>query len=181
MSRKTPHTPRKKILVDPSLQLSVAASVITVFLALTAIFVGAYMVTSQGGGDIDGPSSQAANSMGVLVVGAYFLVVLVAVVYVAVVSTQRIAGPAFVIQRALEGIPAGELDLRLDLRDKDHLGELSAAALQVREFVKAEAARTQALHEELDQALAKGEIDRARTLLSSFRGGEQPSEPAQAA
>lgn len=165
------HRTRKQILVDPTLQLSVAWAVIGTFLALSALFVVAYFFFAPGGASIDEPSSQAATRLGIVVTGTYFVLVLIAVILVAIHTTQRIAGPARVIEDALRGILEDDYDRRLSLRQKDHLASLAQVVLDVRTMVRDERDRKRAFHEALEDALSQAQYERARALNHEHSGG----------
>jgi len=160
----SPRVLRKKFLVNPGMQLSVAGAVLSAFLALAAVFVGANLLLGGQEDRIGDPSSQEAMRMGIVVTGAYFLLVLAAVIVVAVISTQKIAGPAMVIEAALRGTLSGDFDRRLELRRKDHLANLAEVASEVREMIRVGREEEQDFHGKMDEALRAGNLDLAIQL-----------------
>ncbi|HEX5138074.1 MAG TPA: hypothetical protein VFY93_13945, partial [Planctomycetota bacterium] len=81
---------------------------------------------------------------------------------VALLITHRIAGPAFVVERALRGMTRGDHSARLELRRRDYLKPLAAAV----EELRAELARRAAACDELKAALDRGDLDAARAAAA---------------
>ena len=176
MPMSSPRSIRKKFLVNPGMQLSVAGAVLSAFLALAAVFVGANLLLDGQEDRIGDPSSQEAMRMGIVVTGAYFVLVLAAVIVVAVISTQRIAGPAMVIEAALRATLSGDFDRRLELRKKDHLASLAEAAAEVREMIHAERGEKHDFHAQMDEALRASNLDLAIQLNQQHLRAQPQSE-----
>lgn len=171
---------RKQQLVDAKMQLSVAWSMGIALLVLSLAYGITFWVSSA---DELLPSSTSTRALGMLVTGAYFLLVFVATIACGVMATQRIAGPAKVIEDAVRGMREKDYRRRLSLRDGDHLKSLAAEVAGLRdEIVAAEAARTVQL-EKIAAALSAGRYDEARQLCEAADGeaGARPEPEAELA
>jgi len=132
MAKPGPKFRRRKILVQPAYQLRVAATVLLCILAYSLLlgFLIFYPLQQE---------FQAAASSErqlwiarqVLDLHARFwpsvLLVAVLVAVQSVFVTHRIVGPAYHVQRVLEGLAAGDLGRRVHLRRWDRLKELEGA------------------------------------------------------
>jgi HAMP domain-containing protein len=161
---------RKRYLVNAPIQMSVAFAVFGALVLFSLIYLVAFLVVAYDGSTLADPSSRAAIQLGVVVTGAYFLLVLIGVVIVAVKTTHRIAGPAAVIEEAVEGMVAGDYERRLTLRPRDHLKSLAAAVGKLRAELESDRERRSELHEKIEEALASGQYELVRDLNRECAG-----------
>lgn len=171
MSGQPPQQPRKKFLVERSIQLSVAVAVLGTVVVFTALYLVALMVLAADGSSLEDPSSRAATWLGVAVTGAYFLLVLVVVWIVIIRVTHRIAGPAVAIERAIRGMLDGDFDQRVQLRSSDKLLSLGVAVAEVQARGRSEQERREELHRRVGEALDRGQLDAVRALTLEFANG----------
>lgn len=162
----TPGTVRRtKVIVDPGLQVSIARPLVLVLAVLALVHMG----TTWFMGSLDpveGPGSRGALQLGLLVSGVYFALVLVAAFLTIVQQTQRIAGPALVIERALRAMRHGDYGQRLSLRDKDHLKLVAEASVELQRHLAEERSGRVEFLTALDAALFEGDIAGARELVA---------------
>ena len=170
MGQNTNKAPRRQVLVDAKMQLSVALSMMGALFVLTLVYVLALV---YGGGEDLGPHSESAQRLGLMVSGLYFGLVLVVALFVGVLTTQRIAGPAKVFERAVRAMRQGDYTQRLTLRDGDHMSDLARELAALRTEVQAEHEAHRTLRAQLESALAEGDLERARHLLAT---GSSPAE-----
>ncbi len=162
--------PRKKFLVSAPLQVSVALSVLGTVVLFTGVYAVAILLVGSDGSSWDDLSSQAATRLGMLVTGVYFLLVLLAVFVVAIRSTHRIAGPLGVIEAAARGMLEGDLEQRLELRDRDHLKSLAEAMTEIRKRWQTEREARRDYHVRFRQALEEGDLGKLGQLHQEFAG-----------
>lgn len=175
MSISSIRLPRTQRLLDVSLQLSIPLSMCGTLLFLTAVYVVSF---AWFGGDVLGEDSRGLQRLGLVVTGAYLLVSLAATFAVGVLVTHRIAGPIRVIRAALGGMRVGDFDRRLVLRRRDHLHPLAAEVSAFREELRSERAGRRAALDQLEAALARGDLDHARGITRSMLDELSPSGAA---
>jgi len=155
---------RKQYLVQQRLQLAITLPFAVVLGAIVLMHVVEFLILANRG-VILGLSDPDTGRAVLLINGAYFLVSTVICVVAGVILTNRIAGPAMVIERGLRGMLEGDLDRRLALRKGDHLQEVAEAAQLVRDQV--------AIHEkklgDLEACLKEGDLDGAKELARQLR------------
>lgn len=111
----------------------------------------------------------------------YFVLMVGALVVVLVRETHRFVGPALVLERAVSALDRGDWQPRLTLRKGDHLGSLAAALATHGHRLAAQAAERGELLARLDQALATGDLPRAKAAAGALRALHAPVEPLAAA
>ena len=151
--------PRRIYLVDRKLQLTVAAQLLGVLAGVAALFVVGVLVVS--GGRTDGLTAGDVLRANLI----YFVLAAAILCVVALLITHRIAGPAFVVERALRGMRRGDFSQRLELRRRDYLKPLALAVEELREELQ----RREQACEELKGALDRGDLEAARSLLDRVR------------
>ena len=157
-------------MVDRKLQLAVAAQLLGVLAGVAALYAVGVLVLSGGGG------SEGLTARDVLRANVIYFALAAAILgVVALLITHRIAGPAFVVERALRGMTKGDHTARLELRKRDYLKPLAAAV----EELRAELDRRARAFEELKAALGRGDLDAARSLAERVQPGPaREPEPA---
>src|SRR5205823_5223414 len=98
-----------------------------------------------------------------------FLVLAGLLFYVILRITHRVAGPAMVIERAIDGLVEGRFDARLTLRRGDYLKSLAAATQRLSDHLKAEQGDRDRTCVELERAVARGDRKAAIELLQRLR------------
>jgi len=132
MATKRPKFRRRKILLRPGYQLRVAATIL-VFIVGYSLLLGflIFYPLQQEFAIAANPDTQFWIARQVLELHKRFWPSVLAVgILVAVQSvfvTHRIVGPAYHIQRIVEGFAAGRYDIRAHLRRGDRLRELETA------------------------------------------------------
>lgn len=157
-------TRRKQYMVQQRLQLAITLPFAIVLGAIVLMHVIEFLILANRG-VILGLSDPDTGRAILLINGAYFLVSTAICVVAGVILTNRIAGPAMVIERGLNGILEGDMDRRLALRKGDHLQELAEAAQRVRDHI---AVRDRKIAD-LEACLKEGDLDAARELVNQLR------------
>lgn len=147
-------------MVDRKLQLAVAAQLLGVLAGVAVLYVVGLLVLAGGGGS-DGLTAGEVLRANLI----YFVLAAAILGVVALLITHRIAGPAFVVERAVRGMTRGDHTARLELRKRDYLKPLAAAV----EELRAELDRRAHVGEELKAALDRGDLDAARTLAERIQ------------
>jgi len=161
---------RRIYMVDRKLQLAVAGQLLLVLAGVAVLYVVGVLLLSGG----SGPESLSAGEV-LRANLIYFLLGAAILGVVALLITHRIAGPAFVVERALRGMMRGDHTSRLELRKRDYLKPLAAVV----EELRVELERRAKACEELKAALDRGDLDAARAAaerLEPVASGEP--EPA---
>jgi len=86
-----------------------------------------------------------------------------------ILHSHRIAGPAYRLRRSLEDLTAGNLTLRVHLREKDELKELAEALNRLAERLDRSAASVKHDLGALEAALQAGDVARAKDALARLR------------
>jgi hypothetical protein len=129
---------RRSIMVDKRWQSSVATRLIVsamLVVALTQILMIVFL--ASGGED---PAEEATADrwyVAALLTSAMQLVLLVVTMWWSTIRiTHSVAGPAMVIERALDAIREGRFDSRLKLRNGDALKSLAEAAQRLSDHLQ---------------------------------------------
>ena len=121
---------RRSIMVDRKWQSSVATRLIIaamLVVALTQIVMIVFL--ASGGEEMPEEASGDRWYFAALLTSALQLVLLVVTMWWSTIKiTHSVAGPALVIERALDAMREGRFDSRLKLRSGDALTSLAAAA-----------------------------------------------------
>jgi len=160
---------RRIYIVDGKLQLTVAAQLLGALAAVAVLYIVGLYLLSNGGG----PEGLTAGE--VLRANLIYFVLAAAIMgVVAVLLMHRIAGPAFVVERAVRAMVRGDHTARLDLRKRDYLKPLAAAV----EELRAELDRRARACEALTQALDRGDLEAARLFAGHMKPApEREPEP----
>ena len=160
---------RKNYLPDRQWQLSVIRNIAgAALMAGLAYLLTIYLIPTTGIlGKFD---SRQIGMVAVAVNALYFLALLAAVVLVTIRVTQSVAGPAMVLERAIEGMCEGNFAERLSLRDGDYLKDLAASLEKLSKQLQQQDSERNRTGHELIQALATGELERARNLAKGMFG-----------
>ncbi len=118
---------RRSYLQDSGWQLSVATIVVgsAVFVVALVHLIAVYVLAHLDA--IETLSSRQLTMFAVAFSGLHILLLFIVLVATTVRITHSVAGPAKVIERAIDDLRNGKYDSRLKLRDKDYLKDLAAA------------------------------------------------------
>lgn len=152
---------RRKYLIDAGLQLPLVGSMVMTCAILTLAYLVGIQVSSVH--DV-GPDSVALRWFGALITGAYFAVVLIATLVTGIRATNRVAGPARLIESAVRGLRRREYDHRLTLRERDCLKSLAHEVAALRDEIQADERARGELLELLVDAIDAGDRVAARNL-----------------
>ncbi len=115
---------RKKYLINGRLQLAVTFQLTYVMLAMGVIHaLSLSLITASTVYDMRGPEVLQVMMMAT---GLYFILTTAILWIYAIVSTNRIAGPVYVIREALIAMHKGDYSKRVTLRRRDHLKDVAA-------------------------------------------------------
>ena len=135
---------RRSIMVDRKWQSSVATRLIVsamFVVALTQILMIVFLAT--GGQDSAEETSVEQWYVAALLTSALQLVLLVVTMWWSTIKiTHSVAGPALVIERALEAMREGRFESRLKLRNGDALKSLADAAQRLCDHLQQQQATT---------------------------------------
>jgi methyl-accepting chemotaxis protein len=102
--------------------------------------------------------------------GAYFVVGTAIVLVLSLYLMFRVAGPAFVVERALRAFTNGDLSERLNLRKGDQLKSLAEAATALRDKLRADQDAHRSELDAISRMLEAGDIEGAKQAIVQVRG-----------
>jgi hypothetical protein len=175
---RRPKPLRRKYLIDKPTQLRVMLSLVLGLAAIAVSFVGALVVYFSPDGDTT-LTGQEVRALLLKVNWVYFGLAAVVLAELVLVLTHRFVGPAYVFRRALDGILAGRYDERLSLRKSDFLRDIAVKLTEVRDRWHAREDETSRACERIEECLAMGDVDGARSALAHLQRRPTPArEPA---
>jgi len=158
---------RRSIVIDSSMQWSAALTVGGVIAAtLVLMSITRAVLSSSDAGDISG---EKAAHLAWIWNGVFVGFVLAAVMTFVLVLTHRVAGPARVLQRAIEGFCASDFERRASVRRGDYLRSLSASVVRLGRKMRNDRQRLRVELDRVVRALAVGDAALAHQLLDKFR------------
>ena len=166
---------RERYLIDPRLQLALAvllAGIVTGVALAWAVAI--YVLPGE-----DVLRTMTAEETRALFLRAslvYYAIATAAVTAVAVFLSHRIAGPVFVIERALRGLERGDYEQRLSLRTRDYLKPLATSVAELCDSLREREERRQRLVKQTAVRLEASDLAGARELLAELIAGEEASE-----
>ncbi|MHC4547453.1 MAG: hypothetical protein ACYTEZ_01640, partial [Planctomycetota bacterium] len=155
---------RRRYIVDWRLQLNVTAHLLGVLAGIALLHTLAVFV-------LPGPEALAAmdgEKVRQVLVRAnviYFTLACAILAVVALLLTHRIAGPAFVLERAIRSMRQGDFSQRIHLRQRDHLKPLAAALDQLRREIGERERERSRILADLERCLQERDLDAARELM----------------
>ncbi|MHC4607610.1 MAG: hypothetical protein ACYTAF_11900 [Planctomycetota bacterium] len=90
---------------------------------------------------------------------------------VSIVLTHRVAGPTFRLNQCLDSLLQGDLEVRIQVREKDYLQDVTDKLSKLRDVIKAERGAIKEALSELEKAQSSGDsaaIAAARDHLSKI-------------
>lgn len=164
---------RKRYVVDRELQATLTIKVLATMAGVGLLYVaGLFVIPGQPALE----SLSAAETRRLLLSSAaiYFALMTAIVGVVCLLLTHRVAGPAFVVQRALDAMRAGDYAQRVTLRRNDYLKGLAASVLHLAGHLHQKEAERAVIVKDLERCLQEGDLSAARELLTRLR--PEPSE-----
>lgn len=168
---------RRKILVDPKLQLAVASHVAGVVVAVGAIYVGALLILPEQ--DYKPVPGREVRDLLIRMNLMYAGLAAFLMVALALVLTHRIAGPMRVLEAALRGIREGDYGRRMTLRKRDYLHTLAAEVQALAKHVEEGERERAATLRVLESCLRENDVDGAREIVTRLLGTQAETKPAE--
>ncbi len=164
---------RTRVLVDWRFQLALAGPLLGVLvMAAAAYAVAVYLLPGEAA--LTAMNAEETRRMLLRASAVYFALATAGLGSVALFLSHRIAGPAFVIERALRSLRDGDPGERLSLRPGDSLQELARAARELREHLGEREDRRRGLLQQIAARLDGDDIAGARELLHQLDLPKQP-------
>ena len=101
--------------------------------------------------------------------GLFVSFVIAAVVIFTLLLTHRVAGPARVLEHALDGMCDNVFDRRCKVRRRDYLSKLSRSVARLSDKLRIDRKRLVILLDRVDLDVASGNVDDAREKIRAFR------------
>lgn len=158
---------RVSIVVDPKMQWRAALSVGGVIAATLVLM--SITRAALAGIDADDAGGDKAARLALIWNGVFVGFVLAAVVTFVLLWTHRVAGPARVLRRAIDGLCANDLERRANVRRGDHLRDLSASVVRLGRKMRSDRDLLRMALDGVARALAEGDPAAAERLVEKFR------------
>ena len=174
---------RRITVVDRQLQYSLALKLTSVMVGIATLYaVGIYFLATP-------ESFEKLNAdetrMFFLELNAIYFALATGILFtLALVLTNRVAGAALVIERAIRGMLNGDYEQRLALRKRDYLKPLSATIMAWRDHLQTKEQTQNECVASLESCLAEGDVDAAKELVQRLKGTledtwQDEEEPAE--
>jgi methyl-accepting chemotaxis protein len=177
------HVRRRRYLLDSRWQAAVAGGTVAVAAVVGLLgFLVSYALTNSE--RLERLSSGQLGLLAALVNALYIALVTSVLVLMAIRLTHTVAGPARVLQRAIDALRSGRFDSRLELRKHDYLKDLAQSLGALTEDLRLRRESEQRLAAALEGALARNDLRAAREAVQALRGLCEPAaraEPERAA
>lgn len=171
---------RRRYVIDRSLQMGVAAQVLT-GIGGVALLCAAALYVFLGGTAV--PGLDPLRQFLLIANATYFVLAAGILTLLTILITHRFAGPAYVIRLAIAGMLEGDYGRRLRLRKKDYLKPLAADFDTLRHHWVRHEEETRRLLGDLDAALDDEDLESAKVLARRLREGllvkKAPDAPAR--
>lgn len=165
---------RTQYTVDARAQLRLALPLLAVLVVVAIAYVVAIYLL-PGRTALETLSVEETRSLFLRANTIYYCVALVGLAGVSIFITQRVVGPAQVIERAVRGMQAGDYDKRLNLRPGDSLQSLAASVAELREGLREQAEQRRSLAEQIAAHLDSNDLGAARNLVAQLEKPEDRS------
>lgn len=160
---------RRRYVVDSRMQLSVTMQLVGVLAAVAVLYALAVLVFLSD----DAVASLSSGEMRQYLLRAnviYFVLAAAILGVLTIMLTHRVAGPAFVLERAVKGMTEGDYGQRLTLRRRDYLQSLAATLDRFRTHLLEDAHEREEALERLSELLASSDVEEAALLVAELRG-----------
>ncbi len=168
---------RERYLIDTRLQLSLALPLLATLGVVALAYVAAIYVI-PGGSALKAMTAEETRALFLRANVVYFGIAAAAIVAVAIYLSHRIAGPAFVVERALRAMRGGDYGERLSLRPNDLLQPLAKVTTELRDALVAQDADRRQLVKELGACLDGNDLAGARELVAQLETGPRVGLPS---
>ena len=154
---------RKRFMVDWRHQLAVTAQLLGVLFGVGLLYaIGLLVLPDQDA--MAELASDEARQVFLRANAIYFALGAAILGVVSIMLTHRVAGPAFVLERAVQGMRKGDFSQRLSLRRRDYLKELASAIESFRDEIVAKDAEQRRCATDLLHCIDEKDLDGAREL-----------------
>ncbi len=178
-SSRAPRQRRRQWIVDRPGQLPAIFATGGLLVALVLVQAGSHWILGEGRSGAE-QSSAELGQLALWFNFGYFIFLLFAMVGVVVVITHRYAGPARVIEHALDAFRAGEYAPRLALRERDQLKGLAAAASRLGQHLRKQELARNVAATQLEARLRNGDLQGALASALALREATAPIEALDA-
>ena len=165
---------RLSYLVDNRMQLTMAFYMLAVLVGVAGLYLAALFLL-PGQGTIEQLNAQETREVMLRANLIYFVLAACILFTVIILVSHRVAGPAFVVERALKGINTGNLDQRLSLRKRDYLKTMAAEVNTLAQSLRDQ----QELLQDLDRCLGEKDVSAARELVQRLLRDEPAKTPGE--
>ncbi len=174
---KSPSFRRRKYIVDRSLQLSMATTLLGILCIFALLFTAAVLIMPSDRA-FDLVSGEQVRHLILGVNGIWFFAIGAGLAVVTILLTHRVAGPAWVLRQAIDSMMRGDFNCRTSIRKKDYLQGLSEATGALKLHLETSARRRSELLDRLEEAIEQGDTERARRVIRVLRS-KTPVRPMQ--
>jgi len=172
-----PRIKRARFLVDWRHQFAVMAQLLGVLFGVGLLYALGLLVL-PGQDAMHELSPGEARDVFLRANAIYFALGAAILGVVSLLLTHRVAGPAYVMERAVHGMRKGDYSRRLNLRRRDYLKDLAAAIEALRaETVEKQETRKKKLSD-LKSCLGEGDTAAATELVKQLLADEEPKPEA---
>ena len=161
------HYKRTITIVDKQLQLSLALKLTLAMTAIAALYALALYVLPAAG-SLDRMDALETRQFFLYTNTIYFALATGILFTLALLLTHRIAGAAFVIERAIRATMSGDFSQRLKLRTRDYLKPLAATISEWRDHLQKTQTEQRECVADLERCLAEGDTDAAKELVTKL-------------
>ena len=158
---------RTQMLIDHRMQIAVMLMTITAPIIVAFVYMSAIALLPNDG--VLTLTGAEATRLAIKINLVYCLFCAISLAGVAIIFTHRVAGPAMVMERAIEAFGKGDYHPRLKLRKEDYLKKLASALQDHGLRLEQNSTRRRELIDDVTQALADDDLATARELLAEMR------------
>ncbi len=166
---------RWKYVIDARMQFSVLYMVLGVLALTSFAFIGA-AVTLPESDALVGLTPTEVSTLTIQIAAVYFLFSFASLTWITLVLTHRVAGPAFVLERAVREMDRGNFESRTRLRKKDYLKSLSEALTEHASTLREERAMRLESLDRILESVRAGDVAVAESLLKSLAARDRTPE-----
>ena len=163
---------RRIYLVDRRLQVAATLQLVAVLFGIGLLYiVGLQFLPDE---SLEALTARETRAFLHRATAIYFTLATAILGTMAILALHRIAGPAYVIEKAVVAMRKGDYGLRLSLRKRDYLKGLAAAVAGLRSDLKEREDRVK----DLMACIEEDDLDGARELVGQLRGAAPLVESA---
>ena len=159
---------RRQYVVDGPMQYG-AAGQLLVGLGLIGLLFAVGMFVFLGDDAMSGMNLTVIREFLLMANAIYFVLAAVILSVLTLLITHRFAGPAYVMDRAVQGMLAGDYGKRLALRKRDYMKKLAGGLVELRTTWAQHEEQSQAALEKLHVCLQEQRFDDAEKIVVELR------------